>query len=233
MITTRPSNDYASDIASTWGKALICVMETGRLLVQAKANLPHGDYQAMIERELPFSPSTARKLVAVAEHPKLADRSIWNDLPSAWTVLYSLSNLQPETIDKGLFQGLIKPDMTPGDIAELKAIEKPKAPKDSKIIDVQGEEVGPDDDKPVFDASDAGEAMAAEKREAFAEQDLNDANQVLLDALSAVERATAYKNLAHINRDSVNQKRVLSSIIALEQLLPSAQRFHSAGPSRS
>lgn len=114
-----------------------------------------------------------------------------------------------------------------GDLAALNPDWKP-APK---VVDVEDDHAPRDidEDKPVFDASDAGEAMAAERREAFAEQDLNDANQVLLDALSAVERATAYKNMVHINRDRVNMKRVLSSIVALEQLLPSAQRYHSAG----
>lgn len=118
-----------------------------------------------------------------------------------------------------------------GDLAALNPDWKP-APK---VIEVQDDHAARDTDEdggPVFDASDAGEAMAAEKREAFAEQDLNDANQVLLDALAAVDRATAYKNIAHLNRDRVPSKHVLSCIIALEQLLPSAQRFHSAGPSK-
>lgn len=115
-----------------------------------------------------------------------------------------------------------------GDLAACNKGWKPE-PKQIDVPDVTAGGKDGDEDKPVFDASDAGEAVAAEKREAFAEQDLSDANQVLLDALSAVERATAYKNMVHVNRDRVNMKRVLSSIVALEQLLPSAQRYHSAG----
>jgi hypothetical protein len=119
-----------------------------------------------------------------------------------------------------------------GDLAALNPDWKP-APKVVQVEDDHAARDTDEDGAPVFDSSDAGEAMAAEKREAFAEQDLNDANQVLLNALTAVDRATAYNNIAHLNRDRVPLKHVLSCIVALEQLLPSAQRYHSAGATPS
>lgn len=54
-----------------WNKTCEGVFEVGRLLIEAKAALPHGEFTAMVEAELPFVPQTARKLVAIAQDERL------------------------------------------------------------------------------------------------------------------------------------------------------------------
>jgi len=78
-----------------------------------------------------------------------------------------------------------------------------------------------DDDKPVFDSSDTGAALAAErdeKRDDFEAK--SDANQILDNALSNVERACANSNRACLNRDRIDYSRVRAAIVALQDLLP-------------
>ncbi len=56
-----------------------------------KAALPHGEYLKMIEEDLPFNESTARKLVLIARDNRLTDRSHVNVLPPDWGTLYEIT----------------------------------------------------------------------------------------------------------------------------------------------
>ena len=47
----------------------------------------------MIEADLPFSPQTARKLMAVANHPVLSNHAHVRVLPPSWGTLYELTKL--------------------------------------------------------------------------------------------------------------------------------------------
>ena len=113
---------------------------------------------------------------------------------------------------------------------ELEAI-KPEWKPVRKTIEVEEDDpsftAGGKDDVPVFDNGDFADGQNAERREkldALGEQDLNDANQTLLNALSAVERATTASNVAMLNRDRLNEQRIRAAIVALQDLLPRAHR---------
>jgi len=110
-------------------------------------------------------------------------------------------------------------------ISRLREIaEQEKQSRIPKVIG-NGEDPEPDDDKPVFDSSDTGEALAAErdeKRDGF--ESKSDANQILDNALSNVERACANSNRACLNRDRIDYSRVKAAIIALQDLLPRETR---------
>lgn len=90
----RPT--YVREINAAWQMGVQSVLETGRLLIEAKKRLPHGEYEAMIERDLPFGARTARRLVNVAESPVLSNRTHASDLPASWMTLYELTKV-PET----------------------------------------------------------------------------------------------------------------------------------------
>ena len=51
---------------AAWSGSVEAIIETGRDLMLAKAELAHGAFRAMVERELPFKASTARRLMAIA-----------------------------------------------------------------------------------------------------------------------------------------------------------------------
>lgn len=89
----------ASYVTEAWQKAVDSIVETGRRLEEAKGRVGHGNWLPMIE-QLPFSEATARKLITIAQHPDLSNRSHGNDLPASWTTLYVLSQLPPGEIPR-------------------------------------------------------------------------------------------------------------------------------------
>jgi hypothetical protein len=106
---TRPE-EYAAEIAKLWADAQRKFLLIGRYLVQARAKLEHGDYEAMVRSRLPFSPETARKLRTVAEAIDAgmlpADR-----VPRDYTAAYYLATLAPEERQQAEAQGLVRPDV--------------------------------------------------------------------------------------------------------------------------
>jgi hypothetical protein len=47
---------WAARICETWQRVVVAIITTGQLLIEAKADLPHGEWLAMIESgDLPFS----------------------------------------------------------------------------------------------------------------------------------------------------------------------------------
>lgn len=79
-----------------------------------------------------------------------------------------------------------------------------------KVVDVP--DVGnADEDKPVMDSTEVGEALAAqrtERREAYAEQALSNANQMILDAVARSERALAVQNTSHAVHERLPSERL-------------------------
>jgi hypothetical protein len=112
-------NSYPAKIEAAWNKSRDGIFEVGRLLIQAKAELPHGEFEAMIEAELPFGPSTARRIKAIAEDAWLAKRAHVNVLPNNWGTLYQLTTVPVEDRDRGIVEGIIRPDMERRDVARL------------------------------------------------------------------------------------------------------------------
>jgi hypothetical protein len=80
-------------IAAAWQKGAEAIFETGRLLVQAKAELPHGKFTEMIREKLPFSPQWARKYIAIASNKNLSKGNPSFVLPAEVKTLIELTKL--------------------------------------------------------------------------------------------------------------------------------------------
>ena len=102
---------WARRIGGAWQKSIDAIFETGRLIVDAKAALPHGEFEDLVEAKLPFSGSTARRLMMIAKDDKLANRAHAHVLPSSWATLYELTKLDTETFERRIKEGTIRPDM--------------------------------------------------------------------------------------------------------------------------
>lgn len=134
----------AKAIAEAWQDGLEAVLKTGQMLLIAKdgvgpqhrGKLPHGEFQLMVEQHLPFSPTTARKLMAICKHPILSKRSIWNVLPSDWTTLYALSLVDNTTFDAAMADGRINPRTTNRDVLELRGLLPQVREKDTRPMSV-------------------------------------------------------------------------------------------------
>jgi hypothetical protein len=86
---------YVEAITSACRKAGLAA---GLLLIDAKEKLKHGEFEEMIERDLPFSPRTAERLMVVARNVVLSNPTHASLLPGSWTVLHELA-LVDKTLD--------------------------------------------------------------------------------------------------------------------------------------
>lgn len=103
--------DYTAAITESWQRSVEAIMETGRLLVQAKASLAHGEFLPMIESALPFGARYAQLIMAVAQDERLQIRSTASLLPPSPATLYELTKLDDQSLSKALERGVIRPDM--------------------------------------------------------------------------------------------------------------------------
>jgi Protein of unknown function (DUF3102) len=100
---------WTSRIAAAWQKGVEAILETGRLLIEAKAALKHGEFESMVQLKLPFNPGTAQRLMAVARHPVISNAAHAPLLPPSWMTLYELTKLSPETLLPKIEDGSITP----------------------------------------------------------------------------------------------------------------------------
>lgn len=105
-----PQN-WAARITACWREAFRSILEVGNLLTQAKAALAHGEWEAMCESSLPFSASTASRLMAIAADSRLSNPAHAPFLPPAWTTLYELTKLTDDEFKAGIDAGAIHPEL--------------------------------------------------------------------------------------------------------------------------
>lgn len=107
----QTTEQWITRISGVWQQSAEAIIETGRLLAEAKATLPHGQFLPMIETDLPFGPRTAQMLMAIAADSRLTMRSRVSLLPPAWGTLYELTKWSDEQFERGVAQKVIRPDM--------------------------------------------------------------------------------------------------------------------------
>jgi hypothetical protein len=133
--TLRTREQWAKHISSLYCKS---AFELGCELSRAKKALPHGEFLQMIETDLPFSASTAQRLMKVAADPKLRNAAHAQHLPAAWPTLYELTKLDDKSFAEGVESGAINADMTRADAVETRKVtlqitHKPKPINEVKI----------------------------------------------------------------------------------------------------
>jgi hypothetical protein len=89
------------------------------MLIEAKAELPHGEFATMVQRKLNFDPSTARRLMIIAEHPAISNRAHGHALPSSWRTLYELTKLPADELKTALAEGTVNPKTQRKDVAAM------------------------------------------------------------------------------------------------------------------
>lgn len=111
---------WAQRVNDAWRSMLEGIFATGRALIDARAQLPHGEFQAMIESDLAFGTSTAQMLMKIARNPELAKTDHGRLLPPSWRTLYELSKLEPATLTAAIADGRVRPDMERKDAVVLR-----------------------------------------------------------------------------------------------------------------
>ena len=101
--------DWAQRIVAAWSASVAGFISVGRLLLDAKASLQHGEFVEMAESDLPFSLRRAECLMAIAADVRISHHAA--NLPPSWTTLYELSRLPDERFEKALESGEIHSGM--------------------------------------------------------------------------------------------------------------------------
>lgn len=132
MTNKRDWKFHRDRIANAWGKQVHSIIETGQALVDAKAELEHGSFEAMVQSKLPFTKSTAHRLRVIAENEILSKMAHVPLLPPSWGTLYELTKLPDEVLIAALKDGSIHPKMERKDAKALRLEAKPPKPSKSK-----------------------------------------------------------------------------------------------------
>src|SRR5437868_257594 len=102
---------YAAEIARAWGEGVACFVKAGQTLVEAKEQLPYGEFGRMVSAMLPFSWRTANRLMAIAHHQILSNSTHASNLPPSWATLYDLTRIPLPILEAALADGRIHPGM--------------------------------------------------------------------------------------------------------------------------
>ena len=112
---------WASRISARWQDSVDAILDVGRLLIEAKGELPHGQWLKMFDgREVPFGKRTAQMLIKVSLDARLTNTKHASLLPNSWFTLYELTKLDDETWGMALESGAIHPEMERKDVNLLR-----------------------------------------------------------------------------------------------------------------
>jgi hypothetical protein len=118
------STEWADRITAAWRKSVQHIIETGRLLRQAKEELNHGQWLMMFstrrrDSPIPFNVRMAQQLMAIASNPILSNANHESHLPPSWTLLYLLSSLPDDELTRLIDEERIHPGMTRADVGRI------------------------------------------------------------------------------------------------------------------
>jgi len=126
----RPSVELGpKERQRVWGRsftAVYCtgvaaILTAGRILIEAKADIPHGEWSAFIEFDTPISERTAQELMQIASDLNIARHAGLNPrhvavLPQDRRLLTELCGKEAGDFDRWVDEGIIHPEMRRGDL---------------------------------------------------------------------------------------------------------------------
>lgn len=110
--------NFAQRITDAWQKAVDGILSVAQLLNEAENTLNPAEVMDLYE-ELPFSISTAQKLLSIGNDKRLNNPTYRKYLPPHWTTLYEMTLLDDKTFKTGIADGLINPAVERRTILEL------------------------------------------------------------------------------------------------------------------
>jgi hypothetical protein len=111
--------DFVQEIGKLWSDAQQKFVLIGRYLIQAKQILPHGEFESMVERELPFGRAVAHQLRTVAEAID-AGQLPTEQLPANYSTIYQITTLNEVERQLAITANLIRPDVTRAEVIAFK-----------------------------------------------------------------------------------------------------------------
>ena len=113
--------ERAQSIKWHLGRAVEGIVSAGCELIEAKAEVAHGEWLPMLD-EIGISRSYAARLMRIGEKFSNVDTGL--HLPGSYRVLYELSRMDPSDIEAGIQSGAITPKTTIKEAREYAKKEK-------------------------------------------------------------------------------------------------------------
>jgi ParB family chromosome partitioning protein len=114
-ITSPARDQWALWISEALQKTVAGYIETGRRLIDAKANLDHGEWLPLLA-DVRLSATTAEKFMVIARNQSITNSANLPNLPASYTTLYALTKLPPDEFERRIIDGTIHPDMRGVDV---------------------------------------------------------------------------------------------------------------------
>jgi hypothetical protein len=111
--------DYVATVTALWNRARDSFVAIGRALEQAKARLPHGEFEKMVANDLPFDKSVAHQ-IRVAAAAVSSGRLPGHQLPGNYTTIYHLATLDAEALSQAEQAGLFRPNLRRSEVIAFK-----------------------------------------------------------------------------------------------------------------
>lgn len=124
IVPCRTRQEFTQEIRYHWNRSRKEFLSIGRYLNRAKSILPHGEFEAMIESDMPFSVETAFRFRAVADAIDTG-RLTLDVLPGAESVAYQIVTMTPDELERAKAVGLIRPDVTRRQLIAFKQSLRP------------------------------------------------------------------------------------------------------------
>jgi len=124
VVPCRTRQEFTQEIRYHWSRSRKEFLSIGRYLNRAKDILPHGEFEAMIESDMPFSVETAFRFRAVADAIDTG-RLTMDVLPGAESVAYQIVTMKPEELERAKAVGLVRPDVTRRQLIAFKQSLRP------------------------------------------------------------------------------------------------------------
>lgn len=220
-----PSREkYANAIRRSVSSTVESIIETGRLLVNAKAELRHGEFVAMVREDLPFEARTAQRFMAIATCAHISNPTHGSLLPPSWRTLYELSRL---TDDEWKAVG---PHVTPElQRKDIKALLPAKTPDVPPVPEVQ-EESAETPESPVEETAeptvtDPPEAVDTQESEAVTARP-DSRHTILIHAIADLWAVVDTSEFLGYDRDA---ERLSELIVDIEKLANDIQTASKGG----
>ena len=110
--------EYVEEIDKLWSEAQDKFLSIGRYLVQAKLQLPHGQFEDMVATQLPFGKNVAYQLRCVALAVE-QDRLDASTLPRSYNNAFRLAQMKSPLLERAREAKLIRPDVTRREIDDF------------------------------------------------------------------------------------------------------------------
>lgn len=119
LVPYENREEYVREISTLWRRAQDSFISIGRYLDLAKEKLPRGEFDRMIENELPFNRQTAHA-IRVAAAAVTSGRISMERVPPNYTIIYHLATLDDDALRLAEQQGLIRPDLRRSELLSFK-----------------------------------------------------------------------------------------------------------------